>query len=207
MNRWTRTLSPSITSLIRLDHSHVLATFHQYHAGTSPGRKAALAGTVCLALEIHAQLEEELFYPELRALSPPGGKPLSIVEKSTPEHDEMRRLIAELRRLDAGDPAFDRTFSELMRDVMHHVADEETTLLPAAEELLPPERLAELGAQMTRRRAQLLLPRAGELARHTLRSLPHSAIVMGAGAVAAGAYLLGRVSPWDRPGRPGHPSA
>ncbi|MFZ5521508.1 MAG: hemerythrin domain-containing protein [Pseudomonadota bacterium] len=206
MNRWTRALSPSITSLIRLDHSHVLATFHQYHAGTSPGRKEALAGTVCLALEIHAQLEEEIFYPELRALS----TPVSIVEKSTPEHNEMRRLITQLRSLRADDPAFDRTFAELMRDVMHHVADEETTLLPAAEQLLPPERLAELGAQMTRRRAELLIPRAGELARHTLRALPHSALVMGAGAVAAGAYLIGRVSPWDRAGRrgrPGHPSA
>jgi hemerythrin superfamily protein len=200
MNRWTRALSPSITSLIRLDHGHVLATFHQYHAGTSPGRKQALAATVCMALEIHAQLEEEIFYPELRSMTEPGGTPVGIVEKSKPEHDEMRRLIGELRRLDAADPDFDRTFAELMRDVMHHVADEETTLLPAAEQLLPPERLAELGAQMTRRRAQLLVPRAGELARHTLRALPHSALVMGAGAVAAGAYLMGRVSPWGRGG-------
>ena len=198
LNRWTHTLSPSITSLIRMDHGHVLATFHQVHAGTSAGRTEALAGTICLALEVHAQLEEEIFYPEMRALTGPDGGPLTIVEKSYTEHDEMKRLIDQLRNLRGDDAAFDRTHDELMRDVMHHVADEETTLLPAAEQLLPPERLSELGARMTRRRMQLLVPRAGELTRHLVRSLPHSGLVLGAGAMAASAYLLGRVSPWGR---------
>src|SRR5438067_196709 len=47
-----------------------------------------------------------------------------------------------------------------MRDVQHHVADEETVLLPEAEEMLSKDRLCELGAQMTRRRMELVWPRA-----------------------------------------------
>lgn len=196
MNSLLTQLSPSITKMIRMDHSHVMTVFHRYKPDLSPQTKEALVGTVSLALEIHAQLEEEIFYPALRAATHND----TVLAKSVPEHDEMRRLIAELRDMSPEDAAYDETFMALMREVIHHVADEETTLLPAAEQLLPPERLAELGAQMTRRRAQLLVPRAGELARHTLRALPHSALVMGAGAVAAGAYLMGRVSPWGRGG-------
>jgi hypothetical protein len=52
-----------------------------------------------------------------------------------------------------------------MRDVMHHVADEETTLLPHAEAKLSRDALSELGAQMTRRRMQLVGPKAGKLAK------------------------------------------
>jgi len=62
-------LSPSITNLIRLDHTHVLAAFHQYEIGSLPRVKKGLADNICLAIEIHAQLEEELFYPALRAVA------------------------------------------------------------------------------------------------------------------------------------------
>jgi hypothetical protein len=181
-------LSPSVTNMIRMDHTHVLAAFHQVEADTAPKTKQALANTICLALEIHAQLEEEIFYPAMREMSPEG----LLVSKSVPEHDEMRRLIAQLRTLETGDEAFDSTLMELMRDVMHHVADEETTLLPAAERLLGPDRLGELGAQMTKRRLQLAAPRAGEIASNTIRSIPASTMLMGAGALLAGTYVLRR---------------
>ena len=62
-------LSPCITTMIRMDHSHVLALARRYHPHTSPEKKRALVTNACLALEIHAQLEEEIFYPALRSES------------------------------------------------------------------------------------------------------------------------------------------
>jgi len=114
-----------------------------------------------------------------------------VIDKSVPEHDEMRRLIARLREMTPGDAEYDRTFMELMRDVMHHVADEETVLLPAAERMLADE-LGELGAKMTKRRLELSAPRAGEIAGNTLRALPASTMLMGVGAALAGSLLLKR---------------
>src|SRR4051812_24524611 len=111
-------LSPSITNLIRLDHTHVLSAFHQYEVGSSQRLKKGLADNVCLALEIHAQLEEEIFYPALRLVADN-----EVLRKSTPEHDEMRGLISRLRNMAVTDPAFDDTFFALVRQVMHHVAD------------------------------------------------------------------------------------
>ena len=186
MNRLLKTAAPSATSMIRMDHTHVMATFHRYRLDASPRAKRGLVETVCLALEIHAQLEEEIFYPALRAAGS------ELVEKSFPEHEEMRRLIGMLRGMDAADEQYDAIFMDLMRAVMHHVADEETVLLPQAESLLA-ERLGELGAQMTHRRLQLAAPRAGEMASNMARALPPKGVLVGVGALLAGAMALRRL--------------
>jgi hypothetical protein len=179
--------SPGITTMIRLDHSHVIALLHRYRLGASPGKKQALAENACLALEVHAQLEEEIFYPALRGVL--GGD--QVLEKSVPEHDEMRRLIELVRKLQPGEQAYDDAFLELMRNVLHHVADEETKLLPAAERTLH-DQLRELGMQMTRRRLQLLKPHAGQAVATTARAFPGFSMLAGAGALALGALLLSR---------------
>jgi hemerythrin superfamily protein len=191
MNPLANRVTPGITAMIRLDHSHVLALLRRYKPDSSRGRKGALATNACLALQIHAQLEEELFYPELRTLM--GEDP--VMQKSEPEHDEMRRLIDELqRRVTEGaidDPDFDKTFLDLMRTVIHHVADEETQLLPAAERLMG-DRLVQLGGEMTRRRMELMKPHATEIAMSTARSFPAGAALLAAGALAIGVALLPR---------------
>ena len=186
-NTLTNSFSPTITNMIRMDHTAVLETFHQYEIDTNPQTKKALVNTACIALEIHTQLEEEIFYPAMRVVS----SDKSVLDKSVPEHNEIRRLIAMLRSMEPANPAFDQTFMDLMRNVMHHVADEETTLLPEAEHLLA-NRLGELGAEMTKRRLQLTAPRAGELAANTVRAFPTSSMLVAAGAVIAGTYLAKR---------------
>ena len=180
-------LSPSITDMIRFDHSHVLVTFHQYTGTAKTSVKKALAETICDALEIHATLEEEIFYPAMRRLD---NSP--VMEKSEPEHMEMRRMITELRATEASDVRHDELLHALMRDVMHHVADEETVLLPQAERLLGHDRLNELGAQMTSRRLELIKPKAGKIAKNTAIGFSGSttAIVVGlAGAVMAARFM------------------
>jgi hemerythrin superfamily protein len=179
-------LSPTITNMIRMDHTHVMAIWHQFEVDASPGAKRAIANTISLALEVHAQLEEEIFYPALRELD----VDMKVLDKSEPEHDEMRQLIGKLQDLDAGDAAFDDTLAALMREVMHHVADEETVLLPAAERALGVQRLSELGARMTRRRMQLVGPRTGELVRNHARVFPASTVLMTVAAATAGLMLV-----------------
>jgi hemerythrin-like domain-containing protein len=200
-------LAPSITTMIRMDHAHVFALFHRYKADTSDRRKRALLANACLALEIHAQLEEEIFYPALRRMLGDD----EVLEKSGPDHDEMRRLIQDLRGHLSGAEhvavTVDDKFLELMRAVIHHVADEETHLLPAAERLMK-EQLNELGMEMTKRRIELLKPHAGEIALSAARSFPAGAaagaVLLTASAVAIGTMLLSRRgasarrSPWRR---------
>ena len=62
-------VSPGATTFIRMDHTHALASFHRYRIDARPEKKQAVADTLCLALEIHARLEEEIFYPAMRAFA------------------------------------------------------------------------------------------------------------------------------------------
>jgi hemerythrin superfamily protein len=181
LQRGVRAVTPDITTMIRMDHTHVLALFRRFRPHTSAGRKRALVTNACLALEVHAQLEEEIFYPALRAVAPTN----PVLAKSVGEHDKMRELIASLRNLQPQDERYETAFCALMREVLHHVADEETTLLPLAEHMLADE-LGTLGVQMTKRRVELLKPHAGEALATSARSFP---VLFG--AAAAGIAVLG----------------
>ncbi|MBW8898639.1 MAG: hemerythrin domain-containing protein [Massilia sp.] len=176
-----KNLSPTITDMIRFDHSHVMVTFHQYTRDKRPSVKKALAETICDALEIHATLEEEIFYPVMR----PRAQDQKVMDKSEPEHDQMRTVIAELRRTDPKSPRHDELVFELMRDVVHHVADEETVLLPEAERSLSKDRLSELGAQMTKRRLELVTPKAGKIAANTAVGFSGSTAALVVGVASA----------------------
>jgi hemerythrin superfamily protein len=201
MNAALGRVTPNITTMIRMDHTHVMAAFHRYKADISPARKQALVRHACLALEVHAQLEEEIFYPALRTVM--SGD--EVLEKSEPEHNQMKELIQTLRNQTAGDQAYDENFFSLMRIVIHHVADEETRLLPAAERLLG-DQLGQLGMEMTKRRLQLLKPRTGEIASTAVMAFPVGAAALAAGALAIGAMVFSQSrsrgnrdrAPWRR---------
>ena len=182
-SKWT---SPEITTMIRLDHTHVLAVFRRYRSYLSGARKRALVANACLGLELHAQLEEEIFYP---ALFDQGGDTAEL-DKSVGEHDQMRSLIQRLRQMSPQDAHYDGVFCELIRAALHHVADEETILLPLAEVRLKGQ-LRELGWKMTVRRFELLKPRMGEAATTTVMTFP---VLTGAAVagVCMAAWLLFR---------------
>ena len=189
-------IAPNITSMIRMDHTHVVAAFHRFRADLSPQRKDALVRHVCLALEIHAQLEEEIFYPALRRVLPENAE----LQKSEPEHAQMKQLIAQLKASEAGSESFDDTFLKLMRTVIHHVADEESVLLPAAEHVLAQD-LSRLGALMTKRRIELLAPHGGEAAVTGAQTFPVGTAALAVGGLALAAALAVWSSRPDRGGR------
>lgn len=181
-----KNLSPSITDMIRFDHSHVNVTFHQYVGTSKVSVKKALAETICDALEIHATLEEEFFYNPMRERGAGG----TVLAGSKSEHDAMRTLVARIRNTPASSSNYDRLVFDLMHEVLHHVADEETVLLPEAERLFTPSQLNEMGARMNARRLQLLAPKAGKVARNTAVGFSQSTAVRVGGMVAVMAAAL-----------------
>lgn len=177
---------PSITHLIRLDHTHVMAVFHKYEPSLSPRVKKGLVDQVCLAVEVHATLEEEIFYPALREVSDN-----EVLRKSEPEHYEMKQLIARLRNLPGDHAMLDPTFYTLMQNIIHHVADEETVLLPTAERVLAAE-LSDLGSRWNRRKLQLMAPKTPQLASGMARSMSGGTMLLAAGALLLGGLLVAR---------------
>ena len=163
-------LAPAATDMIRADHARVLATFHRYKCDAAAAAKRSLVANLCLALEVHAQMEEEIFYPAMASVDQ------ALIGRFIAEHDRMRSLIGELRAADPAEPQYDEHVMALMREVLHHVADEETVLLPQAERVLG-ERLGELGARLMKRRL----------------AMPLTTLVLPALALVAGIALLRHV--------------
>lgn len=187
MNMITNRLSPSATEMIRTDHSHVIDIFHQYKFDANPKTKQASVNKNCLIIEIHAQVEEEFFYPALRTIIGDN----AVLRKSVPEHDELRHLIGKLRSMDPSDASYDETYMQLMRNVLHHVADEESVLLSAADHMLA-DQLQEIGMKMNKRKMQLMARHAGQLVSDRVRARPASSLLIAAGVALAGTVLARR---------------
>jgi hemerythrin superfamily protein len=185
MHALMRKAGPSATDMIRADHTRVVAAFHRYKADSAPGRKRAIVDMICTSLRVHAQIEEEIFYPAMRAAGS------ILIDELEPEHEEMRTLMATLSGMQPTDPQYDQTFMELMRQVIHHAADEETMVLSHAESVLGQQRVNELGARMMKRRVELMAPHTGALAGQKARAMPGAALAL-MGAVLAGVWLTRR---------------
>ena len=139
--------------LLRADHDKVRNLFAQYEAANDRQTKRELAEEAFVELEIHSQLEENVFYPALEEETDEEGK--KLLAESLKEHQMVTNLIQELRKLDPDDQMFDAKFHELMENVEHHVEEEENDMFPKAEEQLEGE-MEELIEEMKELKQQLL---------------------------------------------------
>lgn len=118
--------------ILKKDHDKVKELFSEYDTLSGDGaRKNEIAQTVLRELELHSRVEEDIFYPALRARSGKDGK--ELVKHSYSEHHEIDDLVAELKDTDMSDPDFEDRFQELMEDVEEHIEEEETEMFPKAQ--------------------------------------------------------------------------
>ena len=146
------------TDLLKAEHDEVRTLFKEFKDASDEGTTAKrVVDEVCRKLEVHAQLEEKVFYPACRRLR--NLKARKIVAESLEEHTIVKKLIKELGGLSARDESFQAKATVLKEAVEHHADEEEKDLFPVAEDELGEERLHDLGAEMEALKARLL--RAG----------------------------------------------
>jgi hemerythrin-like domain-containing protein len=98
------------------------------------------------------QLEELVFYPAVHEETEYGP---ALVQDSLADHETMKQLMQELREMGPDFKAFDATFTELIAEVEHHVAEEENEIFPLAEEELA-EDMQDLRDEMQQLKEQIL---------------------------------------------------
>lgn len=153
-------LPPDATALLMQDHAEVEAMFRQYQMEDDAGIKAILANKICVALTVHAQIEEEIFYPAAgEALEDDG-----LVNEAIEEHDEIKKTIAEIVESTAMQKSIDGNVMQMMRVVEHHVQEEETQMFPDMRQASL--NLIELGRRLAARRAEILLRMIPSSVRH-----------------------------------------
>jgi len=142
------------TDMLRADHKKVSGLFHQYESTAEQlNQKEHIVSQICSELDVHARLEEEIFYPAVEANSDEDGR--EKVQEGIGEHQRIKELIAQLQGATAHDDEYDSIVQELKQCVEHHVSEEESEVLPDAEQTLG-HQLRQLGERMRQRKQQLL---------------------------------------------------
>ena len=138
------------TKLLKEDHKKVKDLFDQFEDTDDSAEKREIASTACSELTIHAQVEEEIFYPAVKAELDED----DLMAEAKEEHHVAKQLIAELEEGEGMDDIeFDAKFTVLAENVRHHIKEEEGEMFPKVEK--SDLDLEELGAQMAERKQEL----------------------------------------------------
>ncbi|MEZ0308418.1 MAG: hemerythrin domain-containing protein [Ramlibacter sp.] len=120
--------------LLDTDHKNVKKMFKEYDelagskARSAAQRKQELAQKICMELKVHAQVEEEIFYPALRAVL----KDTDLLDEAEVEHKTARDLIAQLEAGGDADEKYDAKVKVLGEYIDHHVKEERNEIFPKA---------------------------------------------------------------------------
>ena len=107
-------------ALLKKDHRTVEDLFADFEKASGDGRKQKLAEQICLELSVHAQIEEEIFYPACE-----GKVEDDLLKESYVEHDGAKVLIAEIMGGEPSDEFYDSKVKVLSEEIEHHVQEEE----------------------------------------------------------------------------------
>jgi len=140
---------PDALRLLKDDHERVQKMFERFERTRGDSQKEQLATAICDELTVHAQLEEQLFYPALRDAIEDD----DLVNEAEVEHSTAKDLIDQIRASSPRDPRYDALVSVLGEYVKHHIQEEEREIFKQARasEL----DLVALGEQLKERKGML----------------------------------------------------
>ena len=143
--------SKDAIELLKSDHKEVKTLFEKFEglSDRSKVSKKALADQICEALTVHAQIEEEIFYPAVRKAIKDDG----MMDEAVVEHASAKDLIAQIAAIDPGEEMYDAKVKVLSEQIDHHVGEEEGEMFPKVRK--SGLDLVALGEQMLVRKAEL----------------------------------------------------
>jgi hemerythrin superfamily protein len=152
---WENTMAEKMDAiaLLKADHRKVEELFAQFEKASGDGRKQKLAQQICMELKIHAQIEEEIFYPACE-----GKVEDDLLKEAYVEHDGAKILINQIEAEGPADDEFyDAKVKVLSEEIEHHVEEEEKRI----EGMFAQARKAgldmdALGEELAARKAELM---------------------------------------------------
>ena len=140
-------------TLLMEDHKKVKKLFADFaklaKGDGSDKAKAEVVRQICMELTIHAQAEEEIFYPAVRAAI----KDDDLMDEADVEHAVAKSLIAQLEAMTPAHDHYDATVTVLGESIDHHVKEEEEKIFPKAKKAKADT--AALGAALTQCKHEL----------------------------------------------------
>lgn len=146
----SRSHAKDAIALLKADHKEVKAMVDQFKKSRSGARQAQLAEQICAALETHAEIEEEIFYPAAREAMKKGG---DLIDEAEVEHTSVKELIAKIKGGPASDGLWEAEVKVLGEYVNHHVKEEESEIFPKVRKTSLD--IQALGEKLAQRKAEL----------------------------------------------------
>ena len=137
-------------ALLKADHKEVAEMLDKFENARST--KSKLAQQICQALTVHAQIEEEIFYPAAREALGEDGK--DLLDEAQVEHQSLKELIGQIEGASPDDDLFDAYVKVLGEYVKHHVKEEEGELFPKLRK--SDMDLASVGQELMARKKELM---------------------------------------------------
>jgi hemerythrin superfamily protein len=141
-------------TLLKQDHREVKELFDSFEKAKSAGPKEKIAAQICQMLTVHAAIEEEIFYPAVRAQAKAKSPLNDMLDEALVEHSAAKELIAEIQGGDPGDELWDAKVKVLGEQIQHHVKEEEGELFKEVRNT--DVDLEALGEEMAARKDALL---------------------------------------------------
>ena len=136
-------------AILRADHKLVSGLFSDYEKTRSVSKKKALVAQICTELSVHAQVEEEIFYPAVKAKL----RDKELVPEATVEHASLKDLISQVEGKEPDGEMFDAKIKVLSEYVKHHVKEEQNEMFPKVKSSTLD--LKALGARILARKEEL----------------------------------------------------
>ena len=138
-----------VIEVLEHDHREVEQMFSELESlrGASTDeqktRRKDLTDDVTIELVRHSVAEEVIVYPRVE-----GKVGKDEVEHAREEHAEAEETLAKLEKLDADDPKFDDELAELMKEIRHHIEDEEGEMFAHMRQVMDSDQLRALGGRV-----------------------------------------------------------
>ena len=138
-----------VIEILEHDHREVEEMFAELESlrGTASeeelARKKTLTEQVTIELVRHSVAEEVLVYPKVE-----DKVSAEEVEHAKKEHAEAEETLQRLEKLDADAPSFDDELATLMKEIRHHIEDEEGDMFAHMRQVMDPDELRKLGARV-----------------------------------------------------------
>ena len=134
-----------------LEHDHreveeMFAELEKLRGATSEedlARRKELTDDVTIELVRHSVAEEVIVYPKVD-----DKVSKEEADHAREEHAEAEETLKRLEKLDADDPSFDDELAELMKEIRHHIEDEEGEMFAHMREVIDEDELRELGKRV-----------------------------------------------------------
>ena len=145
-------------TLLTADHNRVRGLFTRFQAAKEAEdteTMTKLGMQIFTELEVHTQIEEQIFYPRIKELS---GDIAETVDEGVEEHHVVKVLMQECDGLEPGDDQWVAKLTVIIEQVEHHAGEEEEEMFPSVRKELDDTALTELAERMEAAKAGLGAP-------------------------------------------------